>query len=225
MSEISYNLLATGSTGNCLILNKFLALDMGITFKKLKPFYKDLKLVFISHCHSDHLNRTCVKTLARERPTVRFCVGEWLAPILLECGVSKRNIDIIEANKVYEYGTFKISPIILYHDVKNYGLRIFIGNEKALYITDTGTVKGIQAKDYQWYFLESNYIEEDLEERIIAKTAAGQYCYELKVADRHLSHEQASEFLLENMGEHSKYVFLHQHQSKQKPLEWGYQDE
>ena len=87
-------------------------------------------------------------------------------------------------------------------------------------------MRGISAKDYQWYFLESNYDEEDLERRIIEKTAAGQYCYELQVADRHLSHIQASEFLLKNMGQHSNYVFLHQHKEKpKKPKDWEYQDD
>lgn len=225
MSDITYNILASGSSGNCLIINKFLVLDLGISFKKIKPFYKDIKLVFISHGHIDHLNKTCVKMLARERPTVRFAVGKWLVPILLECGVSKQNIDIIEAPKVYDYGICKISPVVLYHDVPNYGLRIFIGEEKAIYIVDTRTVEGIKAKGYQWYFLESNYDEDDLEQRIIEKTAAGQYCYELNVASRHLSHEECSEWLMQNMGQKSEYVLLHQHKSKDKPKEWEYQDD
>lgn len=224
MNKITYNLIATGSTGNCLIINKFLVLDLGVPFKKIKPFYKDIKLVFIGHQHTDHLNRTCVRTLARERPTVRFCVGKWLVPILLECGVSKQNIDIIEAPKVYDYSICKISPVVLYHDVPNFGLRIFIGDEKAIYIVDTRTVEGIQAKNYQWYFVESNYDEDDLEQRIIEKTASGQYCYELHVAERHLSHEQASEFLLANMGQNSEYCFLHGHKDKEKPKEWEYAD-
>lgn len=226
MSNITYNLVQTGSKGNCLILNNFLALDMGITFKKLKPYYKNLKLVFIGHEHSDHLKKQTIKTLAKERPTLRFCVGKWLVPILLECGVSKQNIDIIEAQKIYDYGICKISPIVLYHDVETFGLRIYIGDEKALYITDTRTVEGIQAKDYQWYFIESNYGEDELQERIDTKMQTGQYCYELNVAKRHLSHEQASEFLIANMSKHSDYVFLHGHIDKtERAGEWDYSDE
>jgi len=222
---MKYEVIATGSTGNCLIINKFLVLDLGVPFKKIKPYYKDIKLVFIGHGHIDHLNKTCVKMLARERPTVRFAVGKWLVPILLECGVSKQNIDIIEAPKLYDYGICKISPVVLYHDIPNYGLRIFIGEEKAIYIVDTRTVEGIQAKNYQWYFVESNYDEDDLEQRIIEKTAAGQYCYELNVAERHLSHEEASEWLLANMGQNSNYVFLHQHKERKQSKGWSYKDD
>ena len=216
MSEITYNLVATGSAGNCLILNKFFALDMGIPFKKIEPYYKDFKIVFIGHEHNDHLRKSTIKRLARERPTLRFCVGEWLAPILLECGVEAKNIDVIEAPKLYDYGAFKISPIVLYHDCKNYGLRIFIGDEKAIYITDTHTVEGIQAKNYQWYFIEANYTEEDLQRRIREKQEKGEYSYEMNAAKRHLSKEQADAFLLVNAGEHSRYEYLHQHIDKEK---------
>lgn len=224
MSKISYNKIASSSAGNCLIINKFLILDLGVPFKKIKPYYKDIKLVFIGHQHIDHLNKTCVKMLARERPTVRFCVGKWLVPILLECGVSKQNIDIIEAPKVYDYGICKISPVVLYHDIPNYGLRIFIGEEKAIYIVDTHTVKGIQAKDYDLYMIESNYQEDELQERINAKLEAGEYIYEYRVVKTHLSHEQASEWLMENMSAKSEYVFLHGHKDKKKPQDWEYAD-
>lgn len=225
MSKISYNKIASSSAGNCLIINKFLILDLGVPFKKIKPYYKDIKLVFIGHQHLDHLNETCVKMLARERPTVRFAVGEWLVPILLECGVSKQNIDVIEAPKVYDYGICKISPIVLYHDVQNYGLRIFIGEEKAIYIVDTCTVEGIQAKDYDLYMIESNYQEAELQERINAKLEAGEYIYEYRVAKTHLSHEQASEWLLANMGQNSNYVFLHQHKERKQSKDWSYKDD
>lgn len=220
---MNYNIISSGSQGNCLILNKFLVLDLGVPFKQIRPYYKDIKLVFISHGHSDHLNKTCVKMLARERPTVRFCVGKWLVPILLECGVSKQNIDVIEAPKIYNYGIVRVSPIVLYHDIPNYGLRIFIGDKKAIYIVDTHTVEGIKAKNYNLYLIESNYDNDDLQQRIKEKTEAGQYCYELNVADRHLSNEQASEWLMQNMGQNSDYVFLHQHKDKKKQ-EWSYTD-
>ena len=220
---MNYNIISSGSQGNCLILNKFLVLDLGVPFKQIRPYYKDIKLVFISHGHSDHLNKTCVKMLARERPTVRFCVGKWLVPTLLECGVSNQNIDVIEAPKIYNYGIVRVSPIVLYHDIPNYGLRIFIGDKKAIYIVDTHTVDGIKAKNYNLYLIESNYDNDDLQQRIKEKTEAGQYCYELNVADRHLSNEQASEWLMQNMGQNSDYVFLHQHKDKKKQ-EWSYTD-
>ena len=147
-------------------------------------------------------------------------------PLLIKCNVSERNIDVYKIGRIYDYKAFKVSPIKLYHNVENCGYRLFASGKKAIYATDTGHLNGITAKDYDLYLIEANYTEDDLEERIIAKTAAGQYCYELNVASRHLSHEQASEFLLENMGKHSQYVFLHGHKDKSdKVRDWEYQDD
>lgn len=47
--EHNYNIVATGSSGNFIIIDDFIALDMGVPFKKVLPYYKKLKLVFISH--------------------------------------------------------------------------------------------------------------------------------------------------------------------------------
>ena len=56
-------------------------------------------------------------------------------------------------NRKLKYRYFSFQPIRLYHDVKNYGLRIFYEKEKIIYITDTKTVEGIVAKDYDLYDL------------------------------------------------------------------------
>lgn len=60
---MNYNILASGSLGNCTIINDFIAIDMGIPFAKIKPYYKKLKVVFITHQHSDHINKSTVKEL------------------------------------------------------------------------------------------------------------------------------------------------------------------
>lgn len=82
---------------------------------------------------------------------------------------------------------------------------------KAIYMTDTNTVEGISAKNYDLYLLEANYDDEEMQERIKKKQQECQYVYEFRAKDNHLSKQQASEFLLENMGENSEYVFMHKH--------------
>lgn len=225
MNGITHNIIATGSTGNCVIINDVIAIDMGVTFKALKDVYRQLQIVLLTHEHIDHINKTTIRRLAKERPTLRFGCCQWLVPILVECKVPKQNIDVYEIGKIYDYRAFKVSPIKLYHNVENCGYRLNFGGKKVLYATDTGHLNGITAKDYDLYLIEANYTEDDLEERINAKVEAGQYCYELNVAERHLSHEQASQFLLENMKKDSEYVFLHGHKDKEeKAKEWDYAD-
>lgn len=78
-------------------------------------------------------------------------------------------------------------------------------------MTDTNTVEGISAKNYDLYLVEANYDEEEMQERIKKKQQECQYVYEFRAKDNHLSKQQASEFLLANMGENSEYVFMHEH--------------
>ena len=213
---MNYNIIASGSQGNAVVINNCVLIDCGVSFKALKDTYKDLQLVLLTHIHSDHFKAKTLSILARERPTLRFACCEWLVNDLVNAGVNPRNIDVLKIGKIYDYRAFKVSPIKLYHNVENCGYRLYFGEEKALYATDTEHLDGITAKDYDLYLIEANYTEEDLQERIDAKMRTGEYCYELNVANRHLSHKQASQFLLDNMGENSKYVFLHEHIEKKE---------
>ena len=213
---MNYKIISTGSQGNAVVVDEIILIDCGVSFKALKDVYKKLQIVLLTHIHADHFKRSTIKRLAKERPALRFGCCEWLANELVEAGVSWRNIDVFEIGKVYDYEVFKVSPVKLYHNVQNCGYRIFANGEKGIYATDTGHLQGITAKDYDLYMIEANYTDEDLQERINAKLEAGEYCYELNVANRHLSHEQASEWLMDNMGKKSEYVFLHAHKNKSR---------
>jgi len=208
---MNYNIISTGSQGNAIVLNNIILLDCGVPFRDLKGVYKDLKIVLLTHIHGDHFNKTTIRKLAAERPTLRFACCSWLVSALLQCGVSIHNIDSLEIGRIYDYSTFKVSPVKLYHDVDNAGWRVFQNAEKAIYMTDTVTLEGITAKNYDLYLIEANYITEELEERIRSKEAAGEYVYEYRVRKVHLSKEECDQWLLENIGENSEYVYIHQH--------------
>lgn len=212
---MNYKIISTGSQGNAIVLNKIILLDCGVPFRELKDVYKDLRIVLLSHSHGDHFNKTTIRKLAAERPTLRFACCSWLVSELLQCGVSIHNIDSLEIGRIYDYSTFKVSPVKLYHDVDNAGWRVFMNAEKAIYTTDTVTLEGITAKNYNLYLVEANYITEELEERIRSKEAAGEYVYEYRVRNVHLSKEKADEWLLDNIGENSEAVYIHQHVEKE----------
>lgn len=217
---MNYNIISTGSHGNAVVVNDYILIDCGVSFKALKEVYEDLKIVLLTHKHNDHIKKATIKKLASERPTLRFACCEWLVPELVSCNVSERNIDVLEIGKIYDYTAFKVSPVKLYHDVPNCGYRLFFGEKKALYATDTEHLDGITAKDYDLYLIEANYKTDEMEERIRAKQEAGEYSYEMNATTRHLSKEQADEFLIENMGAHSRYEYLHGHIDKSD--DWGY---
>ena len=213
-----YNIISTGSSGNAVILNNNILIDCGVSLKALSDVKKQIKIVLLTHVHSDHFNKTTIRNLAAERPILRFACCEWLVQDLLACGVSERNIDVMQIGKIYNYGVFKVSPIKLYHDVPQCGWRVFIGNEKAIYMTDTATLDGISAKDYDLYLVEANYISEEIQKKIKEKQESGQYAYEYRVLKTHLSKEKCDEWLLENMSEHSEYVYMHQHQDRKEVI-------
>ncbi len=130
---------------------------------------------------------------------------------MLKCGVNRSNIDVLEIGTKYDYKLFKIVPIKLYHDVPQCGYRVVFDDYKVFYATDTSTLEGISAKDYDLYLIEGNYEDEELDERIRKKQEKQQYCYEYRARHTHLSKGQASDFLLKNIGENSEYVFMHEH--------------
>lgn len=211
---MTYDILATGSSGNCVILNGMIALDVGIPYKKIVPHVKNLQLIFVSHEHTDHFKASTIRTLAAERPTLRFCGGGWMASKFISAGVLARNIDVLEAWKRYDYGAFQIEPVVLYHDVPNYGLKIFTNGKKVIYIVDTGYVDDVDAKDFDLFLLESNHTRAEIEARIADKQARGEFAYEVRAAQNHLSQEQAMDWLARNAGPNSRYVFLHQHREE-----------
>lgn len=207
--------LQTGSSGNCVILNGVIALDMGVAYKKVAPHVRGLQLVFISHEHGDHFKPSTIRALAAERPMLRFCGGEWMKGKFLAAGVPARNIDALWPGKRYNYGAFQIEPVTLYHDVPNFGLKIFSGGEKAIYIVDTGYVDDVEAAGYDLYLLEANHTTAEIKARIAEKQARGEFAYETRAAMNHLSREQAEAWLGRNAGPQSRCMFLHQHRDKE----------
>lgn len=99
------------------------------------------------------------------------------------------------------------------HDVQNCCWHITTPDgERGFYATDCGSLDGIKAKGYDFYMIEANHTRAELEDRLAAKEAAGQYAYERRAAVTHLSREQADEWLADNaeFGK-SRVVYLHQH--------------
>lgn len=47
-----FEILKTGSDGNSIILGDNILLDVGVSYRMIKPYLKDIKMIFISHRHS-----------------------------------------------------------------------------------------------------------------------------------------------------------------------------
>lgn len=198
-----------------MIIENIVLIDCGVSFKQLKDYYKDLQIVLLTHIHGDHFKKSTIKKLAFERPTLRFACGEWLVADLVECGVDKSNIDVLEIDKQYDYGAFSVQAIELYHDVPNCGYKIDINDKRMIYATDTSSLNHIEAKNYDLYLVEANYEIEDLENRIKEKQEKGEYVHEHRVKETHMSKEATNNWLVENMGENSVFEYMHEHVRKE----------
>lgn len=213
---MKYEILGTGSSGNCVILDNIM-LDCGLPYKQVKQYLKDIKLIFISHKHSDHLNKSTIKKIAYNHPTIKFLVAFYLVDLLLELGVEKKSILTIDLEKWYNIGIANVKFEPLFHDVPNVALKVQKGDEKVIYIVDTNSVEHIEAKDYSLYMIEANYIdEEELENRIKKDYEDGlTYSHYERVQKTHLSQQKAYNWLQKNMNKESKFVFLHAHKDKE----------
>jgi len=201
-----YNVLSTGSKGNCVIYHDTIAIDMGVSYSMIKNYQNDLQLVLLTHIHGDHFNLATIKKLAFERPTLRFACGEFLAEYLQ--GI--KNLDILKAGVIYDYYCFKVSPVTLYHDVPNFGYRLYKGEHKTIHITDTAHLEKIEAKNYDLYAIESNYNEDTVFESIKNKNLKGEFAYQVGSVKTHLSEQQARDFIFKNKKEDSKVLRLHE---------------
>lgn len=213
---MTFDVLATGSGGNAVVINGEILIDCGVPMKKLREsgYVPKLKLVLLTHVHSDHFNPATVRALHRERPALRWGCCEWMVPRLLEAKVSPQVIDTFDIGIPFRYSGFFVRAEKLVHDVPNCAWHIFDGKERLFYATDTGSLDHVEAKDYDLYLIEANHTRAEIEARAAEKLSRGEFAYETRAAANHLSQEQALDWLARNAGPNSKYVFLHQHKER-----------
>lgn len=216
---MKYEILQTGSDGNCTIVEDMIAIDIGVPFYKIEHFVNDLKLVLLTHAHGDHFRKKTVRKLAKNRPTLKWVCRDWMVEPLREQGVDARNIHALPPDQWQHYAApinLLVCPFDTAHDAPNCGWRIWRDHhDNIFYATDLATLDGIDAKAYSTYLLEANYREAELEQRLAEKLEAGGFAYETRAAETHLSWEQATAWLQENMAPWSVWVPMHEHKERE----------
>lgn len=211
---IKCEIVATGSSGNFIVLEKKIAIDAGVSYVKVEPYMEDLKLVLLTHRHGDHFKPSTVRRMALEKPRLLFGCGPFMVKSLLEAGVPKRQIQVLNPKMLYPYGICQVIPVELEHDVPNYGYKIHFPRCKVFCATDMATLNGIVARDYDLYLVEANYQKDEIKARMDAKEAEGVYAYEHRVVKYHMSKEDCDNWLVKNVGPNSEFMYLHCHEEK-----------
>lgn len=220
---MTYDILATGSKGNAVVINGEILIDCGVPYKTLydSGYIPKLRLVLLTHEHGDHFKPATVWRLHQERPALRWGCCEWMVPHLLDAGVDERVIDVHDPDIGMDHHGVIIIPISVPHNVQNCGFKFLFRSgetcERLFYATDTGSLDGVEALDYDLYLIEANHTQAEIEARIAEKQEKGEFAYEYRAAQNHLSQEQAMDWLARNAGPKSRYEFLHQHKREVTP--------
>lgn len=212
---MNYNLIASGSKGNSLIVKSndtFLLFDFGISKKRvnegLQVFSSNLNKVeafFLTHTHSDHASN--IFNAPKEK---------------IYCGAKKiknnKNSDLIliDEDKILKdfkpvfIDDIKVTPLPLSHDCrdcKTYGFLIEDKDSKLSYITDTGFIPE-KNFDYlinlDYYIFESNH-----DPKMLYESNRPEYLKNRIISDKgHLSNSDCSYYLANLIGKKTKEVVL-----------------
>ena len=196
--SVPFEVLATGSTGNAVVIDGQILMDCGVPYKLVKPVAKALRLVLLTHWHGDHFRKSTLHALAADRPALRFGCCRWMVRPLVEAGIKPASIDLYDFDHRYSYGDFAVEPVPLVHDVPNCGYKLQLSSGKDLYL------------------LEANYEDEEIQARIAEKKANGEFVYERRVLGTHLSKAKCDDFIYRNIGPTGEYVYLHGHVEEEK---------
>lgn len=222
---MNYRIISTGSKGNSLYIDHGfkILIDIGVPYAAIKGL--NIDLVFLTHVHSDHLRISTLRRLVLNHPTVKVVAPPYLYFKLIQSGIPKRNIVIatrdIEKVQIKTNSKLLVAKCFsLHHDVPNVGWTMDMQSEAGekvsiLYATDTSSMSHIKYPSLDYYFLEANYEDSEIEKRIAEKISKGEYSYELRAREQHLSKEKADIWLADNAGENSVFVYMHRHEGRE----------
>lgn len=173
---IPVQILATGSSGNCVLLDNDILIDAGITHKHFCEFgipINTIKRCIITHRHGDHMNKPFVRKLLTSGIPILMS-EDAAADLQLEGKINVEeqirlgNIAFLEKGKAYALPgglTLHAHPQS-HHDIVNYALVIERDGERLLYSTDLDSLeptdKGeglLHLGTFDTILLEGNYDE------------------------------------------------------------------
>lgn len=200
-------IVGTGSTGNAVLIDGVILIDVGLTFKKLEPTLLKAEHIFITHRHGDHLQVPALSKLFKVRPWILreslHCnadVAEFIREknnSRFEFEVPENNIfnehqdhfEIIAGGRTYQVHTFK-----LVHDVPNQGFVLINDkNETLIYASDTSTMSYAPAMKYDVIVVEGNYDEDKVVEAVLSDDYMTRFRATRNF--RHLSVQQFEDFV------------------------------
>lgn len=195
---MKFKIIGTGSSGNCFLLDDIIMIDCGLPYSKIKEHIKNVRVVLLTHIHGDHFNKSTIRKMIVDNEDLLFICGEWLEDELLSI-VNENNIYIAKFGEVVSFvEDYKIAMVKAYHDVQNCGYRIMKDGYKHFHITDTSTLEGITAFNYNSASIECNHEINKALELIDEAKEEGEFSHLKGAINSHLSVDKVIKFCKEN---------------------------
>lgn len=173
-------ILASGSSGNAVVINHNIMIDAGITIRDFKSHnLEDIDTLIISHAHGDHLQKPLTRHLLKKGVKAYFPAS--VIAKLIEEGMidippllASKQITPINDELIIKAHELTIRPLPQkHHDIVNYAFVFESDNHRLLYSTDLDTVEatdigvGLLGQGmFDTILLEGNYDENYLREYI-----------------------------------------------------------
>lgn len=197
--------LGSGSSGNSTLIENdghYILIDVGLTQKELISKLNELEInllkieaVLFTHAHIDH-----IRSIKCFNDDIRYGVGG--------------TVSLPAKNYLIPYNTYILFGLEIFvipasHDTETINFVIKNKEETLVYITDTGYISSRNLKylsNADYYFFESNH-----DVKMLMESNRPVFLKQRILSDAgHLSNENASEYLMNLIGEKTKQImFVH----------------
>lgn len=211
---MKYNIISSGSVGNCVILDNSIMIDLGLPYAKVLRYLDDIEYLLLTHKHGDHFNLSAILSLVVDYPDIEIIGSSDIINILIEYGIKTLHV---VGDEWLNFGTYKFKSFDLKHDVNNIGYKIvkntltedmYLDTYRVFYATDTRDLFEVEAIDFDLYMIEFNHSEPLIKHNVIGERLNG-YSYSNKAQYNHQSNERAITWLRRNNGANALVVPLH----------------
>lgn len=153
---IKYEILSSGSKGNCVIINDVMV-DCGIPFTRMKGKLYDIRYLLLTHIHSDHIKPSTLQRIKELFPKITVIGNYEIA--------QNYGVDLISnSNYSLETEHYTFLPFECVHNVVTQGFTWSVEDQNIIYATDTSSLKYAPKGLYDYLFLESNHDDKKLRE-------------------------------------------------------------
>lgn len=194
---MNYNIVASSSSGNCVTIED-LMFDCGVSYNKIEKYLKDIKVLFYTHSHRDHMKISTYQRIRKRYPHIKI-IGNYDVSNYID-------LDYICGTLSFDVAGRTFTPFDCVHNVPCTGYTWTQDGQNVIYATDTTTLKNAPDIKYDWFFIESNHDEKKL--LAILNENGGVMTF--NNSKRHLSTKESKTFYYMNRrNKESKWIELH----------------